>query len=873
MINCKPKYKNLNRIQSFSEQRYVTVQLLEQACMNDEYLKQFCDKLYYLTPPVVRKTFKDMGNFIDESKSFGYQLNSNDEITFSSSKHVPITVDFNDLTLIDLDKTTASIVVENEDIIPLGENETYENTEGTDGFSVKHICRLPTHAETVSTDAEWDFTTRNFKSGDTCDSAWYVGFNKSKNYYIRPDWLTVNKWRDYEIPSIVRAQTFKAKTTGTLVAVDLRLEYNGAGYHSTAGSPLYVQIWRTHKRKVNKIKWDSKKNKSVYEYESDGKTHKKETVIWPGTLNEFNENGKIQKFNDRYHPLTEAVYDPKTQQKGMFPTIVFDKPIQVEKGYSYAIVLFSPLSEWKHCPRWAGWGRNSVKDKYADGMAFYSENNGYSFMRHGPNDLERKYDYGKYSPCDFAFQCHIRTKDESTSVNNVYNEGIHYLYLKPIYSNPITEISISTTDTGETTTETDLNIKYQFSTNGKDWIDIDNTNSKILSEPSKMLLFRALLWRDSTTLDNDDNQTYRFDTPIIENIRIDLTTQAPEEMYVRTPFYTPKPDTILGAKVWGRVFAPFKTEPYTDCTVEIIESTTPVDHFRIISLDELAEEMHNFNLDGDAVEDLTINQRANYLVEHPRIVSELKNHQVYVKPIVLENKLYKFSFTPNEEEMIVNNDGNHDLLNGILFTNHVASPVLECKIVPESNLEEELYSEFIDFDFDYSNDILIFDKNILMDMPIGDLQVTYNRIFIDGLSNDVVGVHPDDGTGIKEEGLILDYFKEEIIITNDYVEKRRIPLKVKPLDPIREVTLNKDTDDELSLYEGFDYDLDIESNELVFKVVRDDGVSPIYSVGDELTIVYTPNLDCESIAIGYHAKRTKLDNQVYIKGNYIEYKV
>ena len=41
--NCEPKYKNLNRIQSFSEQRYVTVQLMEQACMNDEYLKQTCD--------------------------------------------------------------------------------------------------------------------------------------------------------------------------------------------------------------------------------------------------------------------------------------------------------------------------------------------------------------------------------------------------------------------------------------------------------------------------------------------------------------------------------------------------------------------------------------------------------------------------------------------------------------------------------------------------------------------------------------------------------------------------------------------------------------------------------------------------------------
>ena len=35
MSDCPPNYKNLNRIQSLSEDRNFTVQLLEQACMND----------------------------------------------------------------------------------------------------------------------------------------------------------------------------------------------------------------------------------------------------------------------------------------------------------------------------------------------------------------------------------------------------------------------------------------------------------------------------------------------------------------------------------------------------------------------------------------------------------------------------------------------------------------------------------------------------------------------------------------------------------------------------------------------------------------------------------------------------------------------
>ena len=84
MDKCKPNYKNLNEIQSFSEQRYVTVQLMEQACMNDEYLKQYCERLNYLSPPAVRISLKDMFNWIDPEKSYGY---ASDEgvIRFSST--------------------------------------------------------------------------------------------------------------------------------------------------------------------------------------------------------------------------------------------------------------------------------------------------------------------------------------------------------------------------------------------------------------------------------------------------------------------------------------------------------------------------------------------------------------------------------------------------------------------------------------------------------------------------------------------------------------------------------------------------------------------------------------------------------------------
>lgn len=897
MTKCNPKYKNLNEIQSFSDQRYATVQLMEQICRNDEYLKQYCERLNYLSPPAVRKSWLNPSKFIDEQQSWGYEIGNDNQIRFSSKHHETFYVDFNEESLSDSDRkivpvnkdqTTAQIITVHDNAINIPDGETYESTEGSDDYTSTTVCRLPTHEERHHENAVFDFSTRNFKSGDKWDSAWYVGFNKSKNYYVRPDWL--KDWRDFEIPSVVRAQTFKAKTNGTLVAVSLALAYNGSGYNSNAGCPLYVQIWPTHKRTVRKIKWDSSTNNTGYvwlkdnaghtlypkrkhyrktskgKYVEDKKgdyVHDYETVVWPGSKNAFNKYGKIQKFNDRYHPLAQAVYDPGKQGANMFPTITLDTPIKVKKGYSYAIVLFSPLTEWKHCPRWCGWGRNSVKDKYADGMAFFSEKNGYNFKRHGASDLKRKYKLGKYSPADFAFQCHIRTKDEVNSTTNPYNDGVHYLYLEPIITNPITHIQISAQDSGDTTTDNNINIQYQYSTDGRTWTPI-STSKQELAEPSKVLFFRALLWKKEGV----------NDTPEIQSITIDLDTQLPEEMYVRTPFYTPSSDTILGANVWGRIYAPFTTDPSVECTVEIIENTTPMDHFTIIELDDVEKYMTDYDMDVTDITGKDTSEIAEYLTNHYEVLEEFKKYNIYLQPKVIEDYLYKFSFTPDGGDMKIPDDGTDDTLSGLVFTNQVASPILECILQPQSsNFDTKKYSEWIHFDFDYTNNTLIFDKDVLLEMNPGDLAVSYNRVFIDGLTSKQVGVHIDESTGLKEEGLILDYFKEKITITDEQAELRRVKLKVNPVDPIREVILNKDTDYELELKEGFDFNLDTDTNELEFVVNSDDGVSSVIKANDELQVVYTPNLNCNGIAIGYHAKRIDTSKQVAIKGSYIEYKV
>lgn len=854
--NCEPKYKNLNRIQSFSEQRYVTVQLMEQACMNDEYLKQTCDRLEYLSPPAVRVNLKDMVNWLDPEMSWGCRVNDAGQIMFDINRNDPVLVDFNKLDLIDVEKSTADIVTVIDD------NDEYMN-----------CCQLSTVQEVHHEDAEYDYTTTNFDNQNLCNTSAYVGFNKSKTYYIRPDWLD-NPF-DFNCPSVVRAQTFKAKTDGMLTAVDLLLDYNGYNSNSNCGSPLYVQIWPTHDREVKKTKINETTGEAEYERDQQGNIVY-ETIKWPGTLNSFNEYGKLDKVSDRYHPLAQAVFDAKTKdfKSGVArnPTIVLDKPVEVKEDESYAIVLFSPLSEYKHCPCWRGWTRTSVKTKYEDGDAFYSETNGYRFMRYGQSLGSKK---NALHPQDFAFRCHIRVKDETSTEDDVFPLNVQYLYLKPIKNNLISKILLQSVETGDVSTE-DVHVKYQYSltggTDNDNWFDIDMTHEQVLSKPTNILFFRAVLWRDEVIDEGIDINAHN--TPRIRNITLHLTTLSSLEMYARTRWINPKSSQMLQGNVWGRIFSDFTVEPTVECSVDIIENTNISDNFTIITTDELADVMLDFEIDNRDIIDKTTSQRVAYLVDNPSLLETLKGYNCYVLPVILEDeKLYKLSFTPIDGEGIVEKDGegNYDLtFGGLSFKNHVSSPVLGC-VLNESQLNEKVYSEWIDYTYDYTNDILTFEADILMNMPVGDLQVSYNRIFIDGLTNEELGIHIGEN-GFKEEGFILDYFKEDIIVTEEQEETRRVKLKVNPVDPIRSVIINKGTDDETELFENFDFTYDLDTNELVFKVNNDDG-SSIITATDTLEIIYTPNLECDGLALGYHAKRTSNDKQIYIDNAYVEYKV
>lgn len=927
MAKCKADYKNLNHIQSFSEQSYATVQWARQVCQNDEWLRQQVEQLRYLTPPAIRKRY-NIAEFFDKSQSYGARVNGT-EVGFNNYNPDDIFIDFTDMDLIDTAKSNVDFITEPDN----------------DGAPTTY-ARLQTHPEETPANYE-SFGT---STGGTNNSFWYVGYNKSKNYNLKAEWL--KNWKRNDIPSVCRAQTFKVPTGkgGVLESISLKLEYNGSKNQECA-SPLYVQIWNTYKKFVVKTIWDNTKKKMVYHYinydnlpasDSNNKGQYKENyssyqkyvqyqkklkytsgkkkgqykekdgnIITETAYRKYDETkdsgktiyvrereyiqwvGHNKKINGKWapnidHPLAETSY---SKVGDPWPTIKFEKPCIIEEGKTYAIVVFSPLSDWKHCPRWGGWGRNCKRDnKYPDGNAFMSEDNGRTWKRYGKNGADTnvngkvlEYKKGKYTPQDFAFECNVET--EAAKIDTVYNNDEEYLYLKPILTNPIKEVKLSYEGEGHENTLGQLvHIEYEVSIDGDEWLHIDNATpvnfaSSIEDNEGlpRMLLVRARLWRD----DVEEAKTL---TPFIKNMRVMLTTGLPVEMYARTSFHIPKTEPMLGANIWGRIYAPFVNDSTVDCSMEIIQGETVTDHFNFVKLSDVDEKLMELELDYPEVESIDGENRAIYLTEHPEIIIELKQRYTYIIPYESDNKLYLLSFAPSyasEDRVITKTEDDDSFgyfpVGGLSFSNEVAYPIISVRSqspTPDSSDGVDVFSEWIDYTFDYESNELIFKPSTLDDLVEGDLEITYNPIFISGLSPDEVGIHIDEETGLASDGLILDYFKEKIIISDENIETRRVSLRAKPTDPIRQVYLYDssfgENNEPRELFEDKDFTLDIETNELVFK--SEDNSNVIFTNGDILQVVYTPSLEDSKLALGYFAKRTDTNMQVHIKDVYFEVK-
>lgn len=797
MGKCVANYKNLNEIQSYSEQGYATVQWANQNCENDEYLKQKTDELNYLTPPAVRKNFSPI--LLDQNNSFGCQINPDGTVSFNTATQEGILINFDDFSMIDVNKSTCVF-----ESIPIKESD--------------EIVGATKRAAVPLTSTSSKSYATNYTQGDGIGSYWYVGYDHAKNYEVRPDWIK-NPY-DGEIPSIVRAQTFVIPqdengqdiTKGMLESVDLFIDTSGAGKSNWA-SPLYVRLWKVQKKTYD--------NEVIYE-----------PIGGPGNV------------------LASAEYQPNFTTPHL-QNFFFDKAVEVNTGEHYAIVVFSPLSHKDNCPRIGGWNRDCMRGaKYPDGDAFLSTNNATSFTRYGRDDEYLDSKYGKFTPQDFAFVAHIRRYSQVRVANKDF-----YLYLKPIQTNPVKKVTIMSIGQGNEQSN-NFTLDFEVSQDGKNWVPLGSNFSVSFNQDNDgeypHIIFIRCKMKTTTS----------SDTPYLERILIDLSLDDPSELYARTHFYSPKLSPMLGANVWGRVFAPFTCEPQVTGSVEIIQEEIRKEHFQIVTAQELEEYVYTDEngvlkplfegLDVEKITDDDLSVRYEYLMENRDVIEILRNHNVYVKP-------YTY---------LDDGDSVTDLLSfeeGLKFVNSPAYPIREAILYPRGNSSVVSYSEWLDFKFDYDNDLLKFYqdnvKNVVDELPVGQLDVSYNPIFIQGLSANEVGVRDDD------EGLILDYFKEKIVVSEDMLIDGIIPLRVGPVNPIREVILN-----DMVLRENIDFMVDYVNHCLIFPF-DDLEHHTILHYNDELQVVYTPNLEDPSIAIGYRAKRELKTKDICIEANYIEYKV
>ena len=210
------------------------------------------------------------------------------------------------------------------------------------------------------------------------NSVWYIGYNRHKNYNVKNAWKKdpynedkASTKKHGRIPSICRAQTFKALHTGELRKVTFKMKGSNKSV-----SPCVVEI-----RTVDK------KGKPTQE-------------ILARTE---------QKFN---HTTASMV------------NFTFKKPCMVKKGTQYAIVLRSPLSNFNHCYWIVGWAStcfsNSKKRAYYDGETFLSEDNGKTWIVHGTREKcygSHYYDWGfAEAPVNFGFEVYVAPKTGTKTI-------------------------------------------------------------------------------------------------------------------------------------------------------------------------------------------------------------------------------------------------------------------------------------------------------------------------------------------------------------------------------------------------------------------------------------------------------------------------
>lgn len=506
----------------FGDQKYVTEQMLREFAENDEYELQQIKELWDSTDPEIRQWQNPIPRHND---SYGIVFGEHDgdnTYHFSDETKFHGSTYFKNFNTIDKNKTTAFIDTE------------------------KGKASIPVTTELISST-----NTKNEGpwGGMQANELWYIGFDKSKTYtpakYKKDDASDLDQdgIQDYldstDIPAICRAQKFKAKETGYLKTITLNLKGD-----KDAECPLIIEIYE----------WTTDKDLPILD-----KTKKLATTTY--------------SFNVTSSALT---------------AITFDSPAHLEKDKEYFFILRSPLTSYGHAYGVGGWSNSCYLDKtklYKDGEAFLSENNGYSWIKHGKTDKKLKYHNGQQPPVSFAFTCHIEESKSTYPTDKEYS-----VYFKCLRMNPIKHVQISPIRSSLPDEES-TSIEYYISQDGKTWKNIETEED---------------YGEDEETIYNNSNSTYlylRVDfktsnssvTPSLGGLVVTADTLPAHKAYFKTSIFNPRTSPMLGAAIWSGVYTPYQLANTTensnnvDVKVDIYRDQVIKDHFKFITPSDIKD--------------------------------------------------------------------------------------------------------------------------------------------------------------------------------------------------------------------------------------------------------------------------------------------
>lgn len=366
----------------------------------------------------------------------------------------------------------------------------------------------------VNTSTTENQDTHNYGpwSGMQANEYWYIGYNRTKTY-------NPTKWKDdldnTKIPSVCRLQKFIPTITGQLKTLTLNLKG-----HSDAEYPLIIEIYEYPKTSASK-------------------------------------------------PLAKTEYRFTTTSSALC-AITFEAPPTLTKDKAYCFVLRSPLTSFKKSYGIAGWSKPCGTDTYPSGYAELSEDNGYSWIKHGKPE-KVKYHNGAKPPVNFAFAAHIVSTTSEYPINTEY-----VLYFKPQRMNPITYCKIAPTQTVSTANGT--SVDWYVSQDAKTWTPLlengnYSTTFSTTNNPNTNFMFlKAIL---KTT-----NKTY---TPTINYISIHCDTEKADNAFFKSQMFKPRVSEMLGASIWSNCYHPYIAEADTNVEVDIFRDMIMRDRWKIIA--------------------------------------------------------------------------------------------------------------------------------------------------------------------------------------------------------------------------------------------------------------------------------------------------